>query len=125
MRISDWIQTCALPICETCLGSTGEQPARRQSHHAPALSYEWRGGWRTDKRSAASPHRTPRSPWPAQFQCRHACPWGRWRARWHRCESLSEPTDKARSEEHTSELQSLMRISYAVFFLTKKKKHID
>src|SRR3546814_10836240 len=26
-----------------------------------------------------------------------------------------------RSEEHTSELQSLMRISYAVFCLTKKK----
>src|SRR3546814_1269038 len=33
-----------------------------------------------------------------------------------------------RSEEHTSELQSLMRISYAVFCLKKKKKthkHID
>src|SRR3546814_2331855 len=29
----------------------------------------------------------------------------------------------ARSEEHTSELQSLMRISYAVFCLNKKKKH--
>src|SRR3546814_3802968 len=28
----------------------------------------------------------------------------------------------ARSEEHTSELQSLMRISYAVFCLEKKKK---
>src|SRR3546814_1665529 len=28
----------------------------------------------------------------------------------------------ARSEEHTSELQSLMRISYAVFCLKKKKK---
>src|SRR3546814_4341254 len=27
-----------------------------------------------------------------------------------------------RSEEHTSELQSLMRISYAVFCLTKKKQ---
>src|SRR3546814_3546133 len=27
-----------------------------------------------------------------------------------------------RSEEHTSELQSLMRISYAVFCLTKKNK---
>src|SRR3546814_9720585 len=27
----------------------------------------------------------------------------------------------ARSEEHTSELQSLLRISYAVFFLKKKK----
>src|SRR3546814_8952214 len=28
-----------------------------------------------------------------------------------------------RSEEHTSELQSLMRISYAVFCLKKKKSH--
>src|SRR3546814_5347987 len=28
-----------------------------------------------------------------------------------------------RSEEHTSELQSLMRISYAVFCLTKKQKY--
>src|SRR3546814_10813112 len=32
----------------------------------------------------------------------------------------------ARSEEHTSELQSLMRISYAVFCLTKQKQaHLD
>src|SRR3546814_5787811 len=30
-----------------------------------------------------------------------------------------------RSEEHTSELQSLMRISYAVFCLKKQKKHKD
>src|SRR3546814_10519029 len=30
-----------------------------------------------------------------------------------------------RSEEHTSELQSLMRISYAVFCLKKKKKKND
>src|SRR3546814_8629230 len=30
-----------------------------------------------------------------------------------------------RSEEHTSELQSLMRISYAVFCLKKKKKKYD
>src|SRR3546814_4933935 len=29
---------------------------------------------------------------------------------------------EARSEEHTSELQSLMRISYAVFCLKKKKR---
>src|SRR3546814_10256183 len=41
---------------------------------------------------------------------------------------LSAPTMRAanitgRSEEHTSELQSLMRISYAVFCL--KKKNID
>src|SRR3546814_8395907 len=31
----------------------------------------------------------------------------------------------SRSEEHTSELQSLMRISYAVFCLKKKKKTIQ
>src|SRR3546814_9629884 len=30
-----------------------------------------------------------------------------------------------RSEEHTSELQSLMRISYAVFCLKKKKNHTE
>src|SRR3546814_1043918 len=30
---------------------------------------------------------------------------------------------RIRSEEHTSELQSLMRISYAVFCLKKKKKN--
>src|SRR3546814_9159125 len=32
------------------------------------------------------------------------------------------PHDVGRSEEHTSELQSLMRISYAVFCLKKKQK---
>src|SRR3546814_9505760 len=32
------------------------------------------------------------------------------------------PATAKRSEEHTSELQSLMRISYAVFCLKKKKK---
>src|SRR3546814_5845525 len=33
----------------------------------------------------------------------------------------SGPIARPRSEEHTSELQSLMRISYAVFCLKKKK----
>src|SRR3546814_2806412 len=32
--------------------------------------------------------------------------------------------DRGRSEEHTSELQSLMRISYAVFCLKKKKSKL-
>src|SRR3546814_2100133 len=35
-------------------------------------------------------------------------------------ERLTDTTFDARSEEHTSELQSLMRISYAVFCLKKK-----
>src|SRR3546814_18303247 len=48
----------------------------------------------------------------------------------HGVERLLEPAGVAllglrqRSEEHTSELQSLMRISYAVFCLKKKNKYI-
>src|SRR3546814_20159678 len=38
-------------------------------------------------------------------------------------QSLPSPHLSCRSEEHTSELQSLMRISYAVFCLKKKKKN--
>src|SRR3546814_1476241 len=37
--------------------------------------------------------------------------------------SLIQATSCLRSEEHTSELQSLMRISYAVFCLKKKNKN--
>src|SRR3546814_6576692 len=38
----------------------------------------------------------------------------------HRCSPLVFRRWRPRSEEHTSELQSLMRISYAVFCLKKK-----
>src|SRR3546814_5000747 len=50
--------------------------------------------------------------------------------RCRQCKTLAAPAfagatinQSARSEEHTSELQSLMRISYAVFSLRKKKKN--
>src|SRR3546814_5297651 len=54
---------------------------------------------------------------------------GRWRGPRHRARYTSasprlRANQSSRSEEHTSELQSLMRISYAVFCLKKKnKKH--
>src|SRR3546814_3138851 len=38
------------------------------------------------------------------------------------CEIVTLSVTCVRSEEHTSELQSLMRISYAVFCLKKKKE---
>src|SRR3546814_2812465 len=38
---------------------------------------------------------------------------------------MSPPDNQVRSEEHTSELQSLMRISYAVFCLKKKNYNIS
>src|SRR3546814_2215031 len=51
-----------------------------------------------------------------------------WAPRRHQMDMLAEARAGrhallvARSEEHTSELQSLMRISYAVFCLKKKKR---
>src|SRR3546814_1215737 len=49
-----------------------------------------------------------------------------WRQSVHRHLPSGEPNARSlslvRSEEHTSELQSLLRISYAVFCLNKKKK---
>src|SRR3546814_3217876 len=38
-------------------------------------------------------------------------------------ENWKRPADEVRSEEHTSELQSLMRTSYAVFCLKKKNRN--
>src|SRR3546814_1125008 len=44
--------------------------------------------------------------------------------RWQCVPALKHPyLHSTRSEEHTSELQSLMRISYAVFCLKQKKKN--
>src|SRR3546814_1541011 len=40
-----------------------------------------------------------------------------------KAEFVLSDTELGRSEEHTSELQSLMRISYAVFCLTKKNNN--
>src|SRR3546814_9747654 len=41
----------------------------------------------------------------------------------HEVMEILQETSQVRSEEHTSELQSLMRNSYAVFCLNKKKKN--
>src|SRR3546814_7262748 len=43
-------------------------------------------------------------------------------AAWHARRRRNDACQRLRSEEHTSELQSLMRISYAVFCLQKKTK---
>src|SRR3546814_2614598 len=73
----------------------------------------------------------PRSPPDRNSELRQGCSC-RWTARpqdcgsperWHLGQAHSRSAD--RSEEHTSELQSLMRISYAVFCLTTKKNDDD
>src|SRR3546814_2523604 len=63
-------------------------------------------------------------PYTTLFRSYHpACAGGQesWRsAKGRGVRRVSEAADARRSEEHTSELQSLMRISYAVFCLKKK-----
>src|SRR3546814_9194499 len=101
------VQTCALPI--------------------------WHGGDRRRQRRRAGGGRQPQFP-PARLQPRDRgqAP-GRFAAqalRLHAGAGFAQPVVAGqlggrlvRSEEHTSELQSLMRISYAVFCLKKKKKN--
>src|SRR3546814_6963044 len=70
----------------------------------------WRRSPRACRRRSARAVRPPGRPAPPPAEVPPAGPPG--------------PTRQCRSEEHTSELQSLMRISYAVFCLKKKnKKH--
>src|SRR3546814_8446863 len=79
---------------------------RFRSGHAPGFSYGARGG--LDKGDGPDLQRPRRN-------CEKALG--------HERASLSSRCRRdARSEEHTSELQSLIRISYAVFCLKKKKK---
>src|SRR3546814_6507309 len=86
-------------------------------------------GGRRRHRQARPDHRQgrqqrPRRPPAATLRGapRHPCgePRGAARAA-HRLGRRLTPAAGTRSEEHTSELQSLMRISYAVFCLKKKK----
>src|SRR3546814_8613012 len=105
MRISDW----SSDVCSSDLPrQRGRPDPLAWKRHRPTpppghpmrLSYGWPGGGvgrcRTRFSGAESDSSTP-PPLP------------------------TSPPAAIRSEEHTSELQSLMRISYAVFCLQKKK----
>src|SRR3546814_2280405 len=53
------------------------------------------------------------------------CPASSPAPRWSTCRRGWKAPSQGRSEEHTSELQSLMRISYAVFCLKKKNRQTE
>src|SRR3546814_8658656 len=106
------VQTCALPIstmrsCAQCRGRQGWQC----------------GPCRGDDDDPAAQHRAC----PLAEAGRGPCGRRRGTARQARRPGLQPGLQtvrmKQRSEEHTSELQSLMRISYAVFCLKKKKNN--
>src|SRR3546814_1163909 len=100
MRISDW----SSDVCSSDLAHYNRHPERGDNHvRVPDPSDHRERGFQC-----------PQSGMPP----RPSCPG-------HRSENESpdncETAANLRSEEHTSELQSLMRISYAVFCLKKKK----
>src|SRR3546814_5008599 len=111
MRISDWSSdVCSSDLCKH--GFSSEPVAQR-----------------SPEQSAQRPHEKGYRECRQREQGRLACGAGE-----QSCgyigqaigiDAIIEPFGGvARSEEHTSELQSLMRISYAVFCLKKKKNQL-
>src|SRR3546814_9667694 len=116
MRISDWSSdVCSSDLAAKAMlrplvaadfismedppdGRRGRRPAR-QARHRSARGRRPGG----QLRRLCADRQPGLRVWPASHEGRQA------------------PIPGQRSEEHTSELQSLMRISYAVFCLTKKK----
>src|SRR3546814_3304896 len=108
MRISDWSSdVCSSDLSCGRIRRAGEararcQRARRRPEEARgAVVFQENCRFRPGRPGAPAPERRPQSKRPN-----------------HVCARQLDP--RLRSEEHTSELQSLMRISYAVFCLKKK-----
>src|SRR3546814_9357463 len=108
MRISDW----SSDVCSSDLSLLLIPPPKRPpSQKARASS--------TATPSPASPSRFPDTPMPPpSMRCGAGVA-----IDLARNPALAAGGGAWRSEEHTSELQSLMRISYAVFCLKQKTKH--
>src|SRR3546814_7213125 len=131
MRISDW----SSDVCSSDLAPSGKrspdsrdalrivQPRRRSSECALDLAGQQRH--EADPAQVLFAHRRP-----ATFNQLQRLTAGR-SDRNHQTTAGGELLDQrrryalGRSEEHTSELQSLMRISYAVICLKKKKQRLQ
>src|SRR3546814_4468373 len=103
MRISDW----SSDVCSSDLAA-GVPFLRPHRRHAAAAVLR-----RADLHVSLAAALSHRAGARLRHQCHHPVR--------HRHLPRRLCQDGARSEEHTSELQSLMRISYAVFCLKKKK----
>src|SRR3546814_8902514 len=106
MRISDWSSdVCSSDLHDRCFDASGRHP--RDPRDASSNGRLNTGGGKSDANPGSS------------------LGGGHGRRVQQRANALQCPVerpDPRRSEEHTSELQSLMRISYAVFCLKKKTK---
>src|SRR3546814_3692269 len=107
------VQTCALPIYPACRPADPRSSGRLcplfLDPEIPARDF---ARWQADRPGE------PQS-YPGPFRRRGRAQNGAYIGSWLLLSRLGE----TRSEEHTSELQSLMRISYAVFCWQKKTTH--
>src|SRR3546814_4652327 len=121
MRISDWSSdVCSSDLCCRAAGTRCDEPADRRLEPRVGGERARRGGGarRTcgrDERGAAQARRHLVRLVGKRGRAFHRPAHDGARRRLHHRDG--------RSEEHTSELQSLMRISYAVFCLKKKKQN--
>src|SRR3546814_6208294 len=107
MRISDWSS-------DVCSSDLADQPLSQQQHRLCLCRARPR--WRHEPLRPLLP-RLRRQRMGARRPA-----FGRPAIRGNAISIFAGYGAPGRSEEHTSELQSLMRISYAVFCLKKKKK---
>src|SRR3546814_3871952 len=117
MRISDWSSdVCSSDLRDHVVGSA--IPAVTGEHRVLALEREID----RDARIGRIGLPTARSPGERALEVRRENDPASTKAGQLRFEAIESSGDRdaLRSEEHTSELQSLMRISYAVFCLKKK-----
>src|SRR3546814_5644549 len=111
MRISDWSSdVCSSDRYERC------NPLERRSHRSRRVRRPGKAGVGACE-TGGDPARTRRA---GALSARRRGD-RRDPAQWRNEARLSWHPELCRSEEHTSELQSIMRNSYAVFFLQKKK----
>src|SRR3546814_7474485 len=121
MRISDW----SSDVCSSDLRRTAGGRPRDDACRRPAPRATLAGRW-----DARDPSLSRRKPAPGRVSGRQSTrPVGDGtegapcvRRSGHDRERR-RPRGTARSEEHTTELQSLMRLSHAIFCLKQKKKH--
>src|SRR3546814_8316970 len=107
MRISDWSSdVCSSDLGPVCTGCQATSPFHLRGRRFLSRLFQ-ATRQRTNHDVAAVARTTARPGFVASTPVR-------------RC--ARQQQRRSRSEEHTSELQSLMRISYAVFCLKKKTK---
>src|SRR3546814_9830175 len=115
MRISDWssdVCSSDLPkVRDAKLGLIDQNPVI----HLRAPTNAMRHGWRAGSFRASPKWEHPVFPGQLEISGRSA------QRGFLSRQADRLPSRRRRSEEHTSELQSLMRISYAVFCLKKQK----